>query len=135
MCPIETYRLRSVKSAPSGLPRRFEFAKRHAFPIGFAHFFACMIGNKFLELFPIRGYMTRIKALGYLRVSGKAQIEGDGFTRQREAISRFAAANGYVVVDWFEDGGVSGATELDDRPGLMATLERIAGNGVRHVIV
>jgi hypothetical protein len=30
------------------------------------------------------------KAVSYLRVSGKAQIEGDGFPRQRETIARYA---------------------------------------------
>ena len=29
-------------------------------------------------------------AISYLRVSGNGQVEGDGFTRQREAIYRYA---------------------------------------------
>jgi len=33
------------------------------------------------------------KAFAYLRVSGKGQIEGDGFTRQLSAIQAYAAKN------------------------------------------
>ena len=33
------------------------------------------------------------KAFSYLRVSGKGQIEGDGFARQRIAIKAYAAAH------------------------------------------
>lgn len=76
-----------------------------------------------------------IPAASYLRVSGKAQIEGDGFERQREAVSRFARAKGYELVDEYCDGGVSGTTDLENRPGLGALLDRIESNGVRVVIV
>jgi DNA invertase Pin-like site-specific DNA recombinase len=31
------------------------------------------------------------KAFAYLRVSGKGQVDGDGFTRQIEAIKRYAS--------------------------------------------
>lgn len=75
------------------------------------------------------------KAVSYLRVSGKAQVDGDGFPRQRDTISRFAKSRKLQVVDEFRDEGVSGATELDNRPGLAALFDRIASNGVRTVIV
>ena len=38
------------------------------------------------------------KAYAYLRVSGKGQIDGDGFTRQRTAIKSYAATNDLKVV-------------------------------------
>jgi DNA invertase Pin-like site-specific DNA recombinase len=75
------------------------------------------------------------KAVSYLRVSGRGQVDGDGFPRQREAIARFAKANRYKVVEEFRDEGVSGTRELADRPGLAALLDRIESNGVRVVIV
>ena len=75
------------------------------------------------------------KAVSYLRVSGKAQIDGDGFPRQREAIARFAKAAGFELVDEYRDEGVSGTRELDDREGLSELLARIRSNGVRIVIV
>lgn len=73
------------------------------------------------------------KAFGYLRVSGMAQVDGDGFERQRLAIEKYAQANGYEVVRWFEEKGVSGKAEWDDRP---AWVEMIAAlNGTRTIIV
>jgi DNA invertase Pin-like site-specific DNA recombinase len=77
----------------------------------------------------------QLHAVSYLRVSGKGQLEGDGFDRQREAVARFAKANGYSIVDEFLDEGVSGTRELEDRPGLASVLDRIEQNGVRIVLV
>ena len=74
-------------------------------------------------------------AIAYLRVSGRGQIDGDGFERQRDAIRRFAAAAGYDLVEEYRDEGVSGTKELVDRPGLAALLDRIESNGVRVVVV
>jgi DNA invertase Pin-like site-specific DNA recombinase len=79
--------------------------------------------------------MTKTKAVSYLRVSGKGQIEGDGFERQRTAIARFAKAAKYELVEEFRDEGVSGTKDLDSRPGLAALLDRIESNGVKVVIV
>src|SRR6478752_67734 len=78
---------------------------------------------------------SRTAAVSYLRVSGKGQVEGDGFPRQREAVSRFAAKSGYQLVDEFRDEGVSGTKELSDRPGLAALIDRIESNGVKVVLV
>lgn len=41
-------------------------------------------------------------------MSGKGQVEGDGFERQRQAIARFAKAAKFDLVDEFRDEGVSG---------------------------
>lgn len=71
----------------------------------------------------------------YLRVSGKGQIAGDGFPRQREAIVNFARRNGLTIVEEFRDEGVSGTRELASRPGLAALLDRLEHNGVRLVVV
>jgi DNA invertase Pin-like site-specific DNA recombinase len=75
------------------------------------------------------------KAVSYLRVSGKGQIDGDGFPRQREAIQRYAKSHRMTIVDEFTDGGVSGKNELEDRPGLGLLIFRIEQNGVRVVLV
>src|SRR5262245_7482862 len=77
--------------------------------------------------------MPKTRAVSYLRVSGKGQVDGDGFDRQRDAIARFAKASGYEVVDEYRDEGVSGTKEK--RPGLAALLDRIESYGVRVVIV
>lgn len=75
------------------------------------------------------------KAVTYLRVSGASQIDGDGFPRQRETCRAYAAANGITVVDEFRDEAVSGTTDADAREGFASMVERIAGNGVRVVLV
>jgi DNA invertase Pin-like site-specific DNA recombinase len=76
-----------------------------------------------------------VKAFGYLRVSGKGQIDGDGFPRQREAIKRYAKDHGIRIVGWFEEKGVCGATDLEDRPALMAMLEALVSNGTKLVLI
>jgi DNA invertase Pin-like site-specific DNA recombinase len=62
---------------------------------------------------------------------------GGGATekRQRAAIEGYAKRAGITVVDWFYDTAVSGADRIETRPGFKAMLGRIAGNGVRCIIV
>jgi len=75
------------------------------------------------------------KAVSYLRVSGRGQVNGDGFDRQREAVQQYAQAHGIEIVEEFRDEGVCGAKDLDERPGLGAMLDRIESNGARLVLV
>ncbi len=79
--------------------------------------------------------MAKNEAVSYVRVSGRGQVDGDGPERQRAAINRFAKAHGLGLLAEFSDLGVSGTTELADRPGLAALLDRLESNGVRTVIV
>jgi DNA invertase Pin-like site-specific DNA recombinase len=79
----------------------------------------------------------KLEAIGYLRTSSSANV-GDGKdseARQRKAIEGHAKAARMIIVDWFYDAAVSGADPIDTRPGFSALLARIAGNGVRTVIV
>ncbi len=78
---------------------------------------------------------TTTKAVSYLRVSGRGQIEGDGFERQRQAVRKFSKTGGFELVGEYRDEGVSGTTELADRDGLAELLDRIESNGVRVVLV
>jgi DNA invertase Pin-like site-specific DNA recombinase len=73
------------------------------------------------------------KAFGYLRVSSNGQVDGDGFPRQREAITKWAAAHGVTIVRWFEEKGVSGT--LLERPALSEMMVALMGNGVHTVVV
>ena len=75
------------------------------------------------------------KAFAYLRVSGKGQVDGDGFPRQMEAIRAYAKAHDIRIVSTFREEGVSGATELENRPALMELLEALASNGTKLVLV
>lgn len=72
---------------------------------------------------------SRLMAVSYLRVSGRGQIGGDGFDRQRDAVQRYAGAHGIEIVEEFRDEGVRRAKDLDERPGLGVMLDRIESNG------
>lgn len=76
-----------------------------------------------------------MRAFSYLRVSGKGQIEGDGFERQRAVIARRAAADGFEIVREFVDAGVSGTKDLDERPALSELFAAIVTDDVRVVLV
>lgn len=74
----------------------------------------------------------RIKALGYVRVSGKGQVKGHGLTRQRDDVQRFASEHGYDLVRFYEDAHTG--TEAD-RPAFVEMLACMMDNGVRVVVV
>ncbi len=75
------------------------------------------------------------KAFAYLRVSGKSQLEGDGFPRQKAAIKAYADTHGIRITKWFQEEGVSGTKELDDRPALQELMVALHSNGVRVVLI
>jgi DNA invertase Pin-like site-specific DNA recombinase len=74
-------------------------------------------------------------AFAYLRVSGKGQLEGDGFTRQRGAIEEYAKANGIEIVRTFEEVEISGKTDLENRPALTDLIASLDVSGTRLVLV
>jgi DNA invertase Pin-like site-specific DNA recombinase len=63
---------------------------------------------------------------GYLRVSGKGQIDGDGPERQREAILRFCRACNLGQPEFFYDEAVSGKVDALERVEFVRLLEAIA---------
>ena len=75
------------------------------------------------------------KAYAYLRVSGKAQVEGDGFERQLLAIKKYAAAHGVRIAKVFREEGVSGTTDWDDRAAFTEMMGLLLANGTRMVLV
>jgi len=75
------------------------------------------------------------KAFAYLRVSGKGQVDGDGFPRQLSAIDKYAEANGLKVRKVFREEGISGTKELENRPALQELLAAIDSAEVKVVII
>lgn len=73
------------------------------------------------------------EAFGYLRVSGRGQLAGDGFPRQRDAIQRYANAHSMSIVRWFEERAICGATEWENRPAWSEMVQNL--NGVRTILV
>lgn len=76
-----------------------------------------------------------MNAFAYLRVSGMGQVDGDGFTRQSEAVTRYAAASGICIVQTFREEGVSGTKELENRPALLELLLAIEDGDVQVVLI
>ena len=69
---------------------------------------------------------TTNRAYGYLRVSTDAQADsGLGLEAQRSAITAAAGRLGLDLGDVFTDAGLSGALELEDRPGLFAAVNAL----------
>ncbi len=78
---------------------------------------------------------VRKAAFAYLRVSGKGQVKGDGFTRQLKAIREYAKTHNIRIVKIYREEGVSGAKELENRPALSGMMEALHGNGVQVILI
>ena len=74
-------------------------------------------------------------AFAYLRVSGKGQVDGDGFPRQLAAIEAYAKANGLTLAKVFREQGISGTKELENRPALQALLGAVDSRNVPVVLI
>ena len=77
--------------------------------------------------------MSKTTAFAYLRVSGKGQVKGDGFPRQLETIRAYAREQGIRIVKVFEEKGVGGTTEWEDRPAWAEMIGAL--NGVKFIII
>ena len=79
----------------------------------------------------------KANAVAYFRTSTDTNIGAgkDTLLRQREAVEKFARAAGYEIVAEYFDADVKGADPIENRPAFGEMLERIAGNGVRTIIV
>lgn len=73
------------------------------------------------------------KAIGYIRVSTDEQENGPD--AQRADLVRWCESNGADLVAVFEDRGVSGAAEIDKRPGLLATLDALREHKADFLLV
>lgn len=71
--------------------------------------------------------------VGYIRVSTARQDLGP--EAQRQAIAEWARRHGVEVVSWHEDRGVSGGSEIHDRPELIAALASTKEHGAGVVVV
>ena len=64
------------------------------------------------------------KAFAYLRVSGKGQVNGDGFPRQLKAIREYAKAHDIRIAKIYREEGVSGTKDMENRPCASPKLRR-----------
>jgi DNA invertase Pin-like site-specific DNA recombinase len=86
-----------------------------------------------------KGKMARkqTQAVAYLRTSSAANVgaDKDSDKRQRAAIKAFAKSAGFTIVGEYYDAAVSGADAIDQRPGFVEMLQRLATNGAKTIIV
>jgi len=75
------------------------------------------------------------KAFAYLRVSGKGQVDGDGFPRQTAAIKAYAKDHDIRIVKTFREEGVTGSKETMDRPAWVEMMSTLHGNGVKTILI
>ena len=77
-----------------------------------------------------------MKAFAYIRVSGKAQVDGDGPDRQADKIKKFAQEHTFIDhplamqsgLPVYFDRGISGTVEAMDRPEFINLLAFIETN-------
>lgn len=72
-------------------------------------------------------------AVAYVRVSTDDQHLGP--EAQRAAMEAWATREGVSIVEWCVDQGISGASELDARPGLAAAVAALRTRGAGLLIV
>jgi DNA invertase Pin-like site-specific DNA recombinase len=80
-------------------------------------------------------YSSTVKAMAYMRTSSATNCGDDKDSEKSAAIQAYADRAGIEIVEWYHDQAVSGADGVASRPSFQAMLERIAGNGVRTIIV
>ena len=74
-------------------------------------------------------------AFAYLRVSGKGQVDGDGFPRQLTAVQSYAGSHGIKIAKVYREQGVSGTKGIDDRPAFTAMMTALLANGTSTVLI
>lgn len=81
--------------------------------------------------------VTLQRCFAYARVSGPSQTgEGkDGLPRQRREIEKWAAEHNYTISEWFEERGVPGKTDFDNRPALKELVSRTQFSGTPRVVI
>lgn len=76
------------------------------------------------------------RAAAYIRVSGEFQSEhGTSLASQREELAAYVERMGWSLVGTYEDAGVSGALDIDDRPALSELLSSAKGGAFDVVVV
>lgn len=79
--------------------------------------------------------MATKTAVGYLRVSGKGQLDGGGFDRQEATIEAWAKQTRTSLDRIYREEGVSGTLDETHRPAFAEMVEDLFSNGCRTIVV
>ena len=77
--------------------------------------------------------LASANAIAYIRCSTSRQDLSP--VAQRAAIEDWARRKGASIAAWYEDIGVSGGTELEKRPGLLAATEALRTESAEVLVV
>jgi DNA invertase Pin-like site-specific DNA recombinase len=66
-----------------------------------------------------------MQVFGYIRVSGRGQIDGDGPERQRASIMEFCCTHNLTMAREYFEAGVTGTIDGMDRPEFSAMIQFI----------
>ena len=73
--------------------------------------------------------------VGYCRVSGASQLNGDGFPRQEEAIRLCSERKGFHLIRYYHEEAVPGKLDESYRPAFQEMIADLLSNGCRTVVV
>jgi DNA invertase Pin-like site-specific DNA recombinase len=76
-----------------------------------------------------------MNTVSYLRVSSKNQVAGDGFERQRITINHWNTTHNAAHLAEFVEEGVSGTTEIINRPALTRLVSYVLEHGNIQAII
>lgn len=74
-------------------------------------------------------------AFAYLRVSGLSQVDGDGFPRQIASCEEYASRNGIQIIGVYREEGITGKSDLDNRPALRQCIADLLANGTKIILI
>lgn len=75
-----------------------------------------------------------MRIFGYIRVSSRGQLAGDGPERQQDAINKFCGEHTLEIAGFFRDAH-TGTAEAMDRPGFSSMMESIDAYPVHAIVV
>jgi DNA invertase Pin-like site-specific DNA recombinase len=81
------------------------------------------------------GVTVSTRVVSYLRVSSKGQIDGDGFARQRSAVNQWITNHSAAHIAEFTEDGISGTSDLINRPALTRLVSYCLEHGPVHAVV
>lgn len=81
--------------------------------------------------------MDKVKRCAiYIRVSTEEQhLNGLSLPAQRKALTEFAEHNGYTIVDYYADEGISARKSMKYRKGLLRLLEDVKRDKIDMILV
>lgn len=74
-------------------------------------------------------------AVAYLRVSGKSQLDGNGFERQIKACQDCAISHDLALINEYREEAIPGKFDEDQRPAFQTMIAELLGNGCRTIII